>query len=228
MSVRSVTYGFVVLSGWLTACAVSDVYFGADHQAARAPESGAADAERVPAADGGYTDAELAAPDAGADTGLVAQPTAGGPPSCTAGRADCDNDGQNGCETDLMTDPAHCGRCDRACQSPDCACRGGQLQTVCPTGRADCDGDARNGCEADTLTSNEHCGGCAKRCQASGHDAIAATCMSGRCHVTCQMELAPEGDCDGNPENGCETSLWTNENCGACGVRCVCNAGVCR
>lgn len=35
------------------------------------------------------------------------------------------------------------------------------------------------------------------------------------------------GDCDGNPDNGCETSLNTNSNCGSCGYTCTRNE-VCR
>lgn len=37
---------------------------------------------------------------------------------CVAGRANCDEDGANGCETDLQT-PANCGSCGRRCRSCD-------------------------------------------------------------------------------------------------------------
>ena len=37
---------------------------------------------------------------------------------CVAGRANCDGDGANGCETDLQT-PANCGSCGRRCRSCD-------------------------------------------------------------------------------------------------------------
>jgi hypothetical protein len=203
-----------VLTCWLAACTTHDLHLGADLKDAQAPDS-AIVAAAPPATSGA------------AGMGPSAQAAAGLAP-CSAERADCDGDLQNGCETHLMSDAAHCGRCGRSCQSADCVCRDGELQVVCPTGRADCDQDLQNGCEVDTLTSKDHCGACGKSCHIGGHDAITATCTAGRCHITCQMEISPEGDCDGNPDNGCETSLWTNENCGACGVRCVCSAGVCR
>lgn len=161
------------------------------------------------------------------------QPEDAGPPKpppplvCASKTADCDGERANGCEVDLQTDPKHCGACGNACSSPDCACRDGVLRVVCPAGRANCDGDDRNGCEVDINTSMQHCGACGKLCHISGHDAIAATCTAGRCKVTCESELMPEGDCDNNPDNGCETSLWSNENCGACGVRCACASGRC-
>lgn len=41
----------------------------------------------------------------GTDAGVV----------CATGMGDCDADATNGCETDLRTTPAHCGRCERAC-----------------------------------------------------------------------------------------------------------------
>jgi hypothetical protein len=61
-----------------------------------------------------------------------------------------------------------------------------------------------------------------------GHDALAAVCMAGHCRITCQIEPFGQGDCDDNPDNGCETNLWTNDNCGQCGVKCTCVDGVCR
>ena len=35
--------------------------------------------------------------------------------ACDEGWADCDNDQSDGCEIELASDPAHCGRCARAC-----------------------------------------------------------------------------------------------------------------
>jgi len=206
----------VAAACWLAACAPRDLYLGADLPDASQAGGGAG-------ADAGPRET------ATAGAGSAAPPVAGSAPeACRTGREDCDGNPQNGCETDVTSDAAHCGACGRACQGPDCVCRDGQFQVRCLVGRADCDGNPQNGCEVDTQTSMDHCGACSKRCHTGGHDAIAAVCMSGRCHITCQVELAPEGDCDGNPDNGCETSLWSNDNCGACGVRCVCSAGVCR
>jgi hypothetical protein len=35
--------------------------------------------------------------------------------ACNAGKADCDGDATTGCEIDLMTDSANCGKCGNAC-----------------------------------------------------------------------------------------------------------------
>jgi hypothetical protein len=53
--------------------------------------------------------------------------------------------------------------------------------------------------------------------------------VSGVCTPTC---AAGFGDCDGNPNNGCEANLSTDlANCGSCKVGCglhqTCASGVC-
>ncbi len=41
---------------------------------------------------------------------------------CATGYGDCDDEKLNGCEIDLRTDAAHCGKCDLACpvETPQC------------------------------------------------------------------------------------------------------------
>lgn len=41
--------------------------------------------------------------------------------ACAAGYADCDDDGQNGCEVELATDNDNCGACGRVCQGVACS-----------------------------------------------------------------------------------------------------------
>ena len=41
--------------------------------------------------------------------------------ACAAPFADCDGNGNNGCESDLQTSPANCGACGRACVSGACS-----------------------------------------------------------------------------------------------------------
>lgn len=52
-----------------------------------------------------------------------------GAPTCKAGFGDCDGTGDD-CETDLGSDPAHCGRCDRACHVGDQCTEAGQCSVV--------------------------------------------------------------------------------------------------
>ena len=60
-------------------------------------------------------------------------------------------------------------------------------------------------------------------------DCDGGTCVDGICQIPCPPDF---GNCDGDPSNGCETSvLADSSNCGGCGVQCgpgtLCQAGVC-
>jgi hypothetical protein len=147
--------------------------------------------------------------------------------SCAANHADCDGNETNGCEVDLATDPRHCGACATACGS-NSLCNSGIC--VCALGYADCDGLRSNGCESDLRTSVQNCGVCGTSCSASG---AMATCTNGSCGFgAC---TAGFGNCDGLSSNGCEATLDTLTNCGACGRACAganatasCTGGTCR
>jgi hypothetical protein len=93
---------------------------------------------------------------------------------------------------------------------------------TCPAGQVACSGTC-----VDTQSDPSNCGGCGLRCNFP--NAIGA-CASGACHLAgCNPGFA---DCNGNPADGCETNIRTdNNNCGACGHVCaagtVCTNGVC-
>ncbi|MEZ4392788.1 MAG: hypothetical protein R3A48_16995 [Polyangiales bacterium] len=149
--------------------------------------------------------------------------------ACAAGFADCDGNLANGCETRTSADAANCGACRNACVLPNATprCAGGACQVDgCASGFQNCDGDAANGCEVDLRTSSQHCGACNRPCVvANGTGA----CDGGSCRIaSCAAGYA---DCDNDPENGCETSTTTAQNCGRCGAVCptnsVCSAGAC-
>jgi hypothetical protein len=224
-------YRLVLALLTLASCSTKPVLVGAD-QPPSAPHPTMHDSGIADAAPSSARDAQTLPPASASDAAPSPAPrdAASAPQGlrCTSMSADCDADAGNGCEADLANDPKHCGSCGVACQSPDCACHGGALSVVCPAGRADCDGDSRNGCEVDTDTSMQNCGRCGRLCHTMGHDALDAVCVAGHCKITCQIEPFGQGDCDDNPDNGCETNLWTNENCGTCGMRCTCVEGVCR
>ena len=98
----------------------------------------------------------------------------------------------------------------------------------CPDGAADCNGDPVDGCEV-SLDSVDHCGACNQRCQLPH---ATESCEGGTCAAAgCDDGWA---DCDGVDDNGCEQSLATVDNCGACGTACnlphaaeTCAAGRC-
>lgn len=136
---------------------------------------------------------------------------------CVDGFGNCDGNEDNGCET-MLGSPLNCGGCGRTCGVLNAipGCDGTNCTVAsCNSGFADCDGSPLNGCETST-TSNSNCGGCGMVCapaQAVGE------CSTGTCRIT---SCAPGwSDCDGDPANGCETSLRTLTDCGGCGVPCT-------
>jgi hypothetical protein len=154
--------------------------------------------------------------------------------ACRDGFADCDGLAANGCEADLNTSPATCGRCAVACRFANAAasCAAGSCALgVCDAGFADCDGRADNGCEVALAASASHCGACGRACVFPN---AAATCAMGACAMgACATGFA---DCDGDPSNGCEVALATSAaHCGRCGNACgfaggsaACVAGACQ
>lgn len=133
---------------------------------------------------------------------------------CQPGRGDCDGLAANGCEQRL-DGPSHCGACGAACpvDAPLCGstAAGVQCSGTCSDGRAECAGTC-----VDLLSDPEHCGGCERGCAAGERARVG--CVDGACVTTCEDGF---GDCDGSLENGCETSLRTRTDCGACRSGCA-------
>lgn len=133
----------------------------------------------------------------------------------------------------LTTDPANCGACGTLCSYPNGngGCRSGRCYLAgCNTGWGDCDQNASNGCEINLSSTPSSCGACGAACALPN---ATAGCTSGTCTVAaCNAGYA---DCDGVASNGCEASLATPTNCGACGRACSlanasssCSTGTCR
>jgi hypothetical protein len=139
------------------------------------------------------------------------------PLACPAGLGNCDGNAANGCEASLNTN-VNCGACGVACARPHAttSCSTGSCAFVgCAAGFGNCNGDLGDGCEA-SLTTSANCGGCGVACALPN---ATSSCATGTCAVvTC---AAGFGDCDGNAANGCEASLATATDCGACGVACA-------
>jgi len=83
-----------------------------------------------------------------------------------------------------------------------------------------CGGGAMKCCNmqcVDTGADPSNCGACGKACSAPNAQ---STCAGGNCQTgACEPGF---GDCDGNPQNGCETNLHVDpNNCTACGMKCA-------
>lgn len=106
----------------------------------------------------------------------------------------------------------------------------------CPAGTTTC-ATSRSRCDVDLMSDRNNCGACGAACPPDSFFQryvtgpfleIVFSCASGQCVMACTRG---NGDCDGIPDNGCETPLDTRDNCGACGVKCPgdapCTEGVC-
>jgi hypothetical protein len=144
---------------------------------------------------------------------------------CSPHYADCNNDQGDGCEADVRTDQ-HCASCANACPAGE-TCYLNQnvspnkYECGCAPGLRDCgslklNSTARN-C-VDVLTDVNNCGGCHLKCFATlPHGG--GVCSYGSCSYTCEQGW---GDCNGNPDDGCETNLMADpNNCGGCGGQCL-------
>ena len=126
---------------------------------------------------------------------------------CEKDWSSCDDDLDNGCETNLTTEE-NCGFCGNAC-SPDqrCVNTGLKYECLCREGWSLC-GDQ---CVSFVDDAN-HCGGCGVKCNTGSY------CSYGSCVARCPIGWA---DCNGDPTDGCETYIDADpRNCGVCGRAC--------
>ncbi|HEX7481653.1 MAG TPA: hypothetical protein VF331_27860, partial [Polyangiales bacterium] len=154
--------------------------------------------------------------------------------TCDTGYGDCDGKAPNGCEV-LLNTLNDCGGCGKACSFPgtQASCsNSAQLCTAtsCNAGYDECDADPQDGCES--LKTANNCGQCGKACSVDAlKNVTSADCSTGSCAIVCAPHF---GDCDGDAQTGCETSLDSITHCGACAA-CpalanavtTCDAGVC-
>lgn len=146
--------------------------------------------------------------------------------SCDPGWADCNRVASDGCEASLSS-TLTCGSCGIRCDGATPLCASDATGTpacvaACAPGEELC---------ASTCTSTDgdprHCGTCENACPSA--PSSSPTCMGGVCAIACDPG---SGDCDGSRSNGCERSLTTTSDCGACGTACapgrVCASGACR
>lgn len=169
-------------------------------------------------------DRPAAAADAGADAPIGL---------CNPGRANCGPMDQ-GCATNLTTDPEHCGACDKACAA----------EQVCgPKGCASNCSDALSRCDrscVDLDADENHCGECGTKCPSSPNGV--AVCAARQCSIKCKPGFqACSGGCipDGAACAECNAATCPNgccsggtcqpgnleSACGKAGTACVACAG---
>jgi hypothetical protein len=99
--------------------------------------------------------------------------------SCNSGFADCDSNPNNGCETNVATNPNNCGACGRVCSvshgTPSCTAGACQV-AACNTGFADCNLNPNDGCETAISSDFNNCGACNHVCL-NGQSCVAGNCQ---------------------------------------------------
>lgn len=98
---------------------------------------------------------------------------------------------------------------------------------LCPTAQcqapfATCEGSTFP-CDVNLDEDPHNCGRCGVDCGGTdGNLGAEFVCNAGTCAMQCLTYSGGFGqaDCDGVPDNGCETSLGTTDNCGGCGDKC--------
>ncbi len=150
--------------------------------------------------------------------------------SCTGSYQDCDGLLLNGCESDVLNDPANCGSCGAACMVMHAVprCASGQCDIgFCDNGWGNCNNLANDGCEV-PLNTTANCGACNRTCLAPQNGNATAICDGNlSCQVVCNPGFA---DCNGVLADGCETNILTDpSHCGSCAAtNCLsCTQGAC-
>ena len=143
------------------------------------------------------------------------------------------------------------GECGVACDDKALKCRNGDKSycldasahmkscSACEDSYANCDEKFENGCETDLSADAANCGECGSLCDGE--------CISGQCRENCSNGSAPcetdgvfycaddarnmtgcticatgFGNCNDDWADGCETNtLGSDDNCGACGEKCL-------
>ena len=147
---------------------------------------------------------------------------------CDSGYGNCDGADSNGCEIDVTSNTDHCGSCGNDCENlpwphvQRYECTAGQcVATRCAFGWEDClDGDGNEGCETNISDDDLNCGDCGIDCSEEDWECgdecrvVNYSCEYGTCQIeTCEIGFK---DCNGDPEDGCETSLLEPYTCGGC------------
>ncbi len=134
--------------------------------------------------------------------------------SCWKGWGDCNGLLDDACETQFGTNE-NCNGCGDVCSDP---------AKPCIAGKCGCGGDqvlCPDGC-VDTKRDSQNCGACGVQCppidDAKPPPHMNYGCIDGECgRLKCQNKW---DNCNGDVEDGCETSLMLPTSCGGCNIVC--------
>ncbi|HTB73416.1 MAG TPA: hypothetical protein VK762_09245 [Polyangiaceae bacterium] len=142
--------------------------------------------------------------EAGSDAAVVDTSLDAGGPDATIDQGAGGGDAGEASAPDVAPDAAPDGMTGPACDATELRCGG-----VCVPN------DPRN------------CGTCGHDCTNLKNVSGTVTCVSGVCTFDPSACSAGFGHCTTNPDNGCETSIGTASDCGACSNACGTAAPIC-
>ena len=144
--------------------------------------------------------------------------------ACQPGFGNCNGNAADGCEAST-TNASNCGACGSTCRAdagtPNCSqvVAGVYACTSACTGATPATCDA--GC-ANLQDEVANCGACGHDCRAAPNAGTGAVCAAGTCaYPQASGCAAGYADCDGQVANGCETSVTSTTQCGACNTSCT-------
>ena len=139
--------------------------------------------------------------------------------ACVTGWENCDVAASTGCEADLSRTDT-CGACNVTCGAGKvCSSSGGTFQCACPLSMPSMCGSA---C-INLQTDSQNCGSCGHSCASLPNLKAGApvSCAGGQCMILAGSCATGYGNCStSNPDDGCETMVSSNQNCGACNATC--------
>ena len=144
--------------------------------------------------------------------------------TCVNGFADCDQVFTNGCEIYTDFDLTNCGSCGSVCSgtlvnSTEVCAEGSCIIGSCDLGWDNCDTN-QPGCERNIHDDPNNCGACDYVCNL---DHAVEICDQGGCAIgSCDPGWE---DCNGIVADGCERSITTPTDCGACDSACNVQSG---
>lgn len=105
---------------------------------------------------------------------------------CNDGFDNCNDNDEDGCESEVLEDPDNCGECLKKCEFGNAVagCEDGNCVIgECEEGFGNCDGLDETGCNLATSDNVDHCGGCDQPCKMDDKFANAlVSCSDSKCH----------------------------------------------
>ncbi len=141
----------------------------------------------------------------------------------------CDDNPTNGCESPT-NDVDNCGACGNKC-ADGLVCFEGECMTRCKANGApdECPDPTRPPelkC-TDKRKDDDNCGACGTVCDPTGpglppipSDDMYYGCSKSKCNAL-KCKVDGMANCNLDPTDGCETPLFTEDNCSSCGDKCA-------